>query len=93
MPNPNVIPTAKAKDITDKLRKAPTKVEPKTAPLSILQKVHNDPKFTTARSVDWFRKKINDLGGNSPATKTELLKCERSESCRKCSVSRATNSR
>lgn len=74
MTNPTVIPILKAKDIADRLRKPPSKVSPKTAPLSILQKVHNDPKFTTARSVAWFQKKINELGGNSPSTKTDLMK-------------------
>ncbi len=42
--------------------------------LSILAKVRSDPRFTVARSVDWFRKKITELGGNSPSAKYELLK-------------------
>ena len=54
--------------------KAPTNiVKPRQPPLSILQKVHNDPKFTTARSVDWFRKKINELGGAATGNRAELV--------------------
>lgn len=41
--------------------------------LSILDQIKNDPKYSTRRSIDWFKKKINDLGGNGPAVKTELL--------------------
>lgn len=60
--------TAAAKLTTDAKPKA------RLPQLSILQKVHNDPRFTPARSVDWFKKKINELGGNSPSAKTDLLK-------------------
>lgn len=42
--------------------------------MSILDRVRLDPQYTQARSIDWFRKKINELGGNSPAAKFELLK-------------------
>lgn len=42
--------------------------------ISILDKIRNDPKFTTARSVEWFKRKIQDAGGNSPSAKFELLK-------------------
>jgi hypothetical protein len=74
MINPNVIPTGKAKDITDRLRKAPSKLTPKVEPLSIFDKVRNDPKYTQARSIDWFQKKISELGGNSPSAKYDLMK-------------------
>lgn len=67
-------PAYKAKDVADRVRKPPTKAATNSPVLSILQKVHGDPQFTVARSVDWFRKKINDLGGNTPATKTDLLR-------------------
>ena len=45
----------------------------KAPTLSILDQVRMDPNFTTRRSVDWFKKKINDLGGNSPSAKQNLL--------------------
>jgi hypothetical protein len=61
-------------DIASQVKKIPAKVVPKPTNISILAKIRNDPKFTTARSVDWFRKKINDLGGNSPSAKYDLLK-------------------
>ena len=65
-------------DVAAQVRTPPAKIGgPKTPPLSILQKVHNDPNFTTARSVAWFRKKINELGGNSPLAKTELMNTTR----------------
>lgn len=41
--------------------------------MSILDRVRADPKFTQKRSIDWFKQKINLLGGNTPAAKTELL--------------------
>lgn len=41
--------------------------------LSILDRIRADPKFTQKRSIDWFKQKINLLGGNSPAAKTDLL--------------------
>lgn len=55
--------------------KVETKVKPKP-PIgqSILDQVRNDPKYSVARSTDWFRKTINDLGGNSPSAKQDLLK-------------------
>jgi hypothetical protein len=61
-------------DITDKVKKVPSKLNPKVVPLSILDKVRTDPKYTQARSVDWFKKKISDLGGNSPSAKNDLIK-------------------
>lgn len=54
--------------------KSKAKPATKLPPLSILDKVKNDPKYTQARSIDWFKKKINDLGGNSPSAKNDLLK-------------------
>ncbi len=42
--------------------------------LSILDQIRLDPKFSQRRSTDWFKTKINQLGGNSPTAKTELLK-------------------
>ena len=42
--------------------------------ISILEKIKQDPKYTQARSIVWFKKKINDLGGNSPNARTELMK-------------------
>ena len=42
--------------------------------LSIFDKVRNDPKFTTARSIDWFKKTIQKNDGNSPSNKTDLLR-------------------
>ena len=61
-------------DVAAQVRKPPPKLGgPKAPPLSILQKIHNDPQFTPTRSVAWFRKKISELGGNSPVAKTELL--------------------
>lgn len=61
--------------VTTKLPKAVPAPKAKRLPeMSILDKVRNDPKYSTARSVDWFRKKINELGGNSPSAKYELLK-------------------
>jgi len=60
-------------DIAAQIKKIPEKLGSKSANISILDKVRNDPKFTTVRSIDWFRKKINDLGGNSPSAKYELL--------------------
>jgi hypothetical protein len=55
--------------------KSKSLIKPKKLPeLSILDKVRNDPKYSTVRSVDWFRKKIRELGGDSPSAKYELLK-------------------
>lgn len=54
--------------ISDKLKKV------KQPELSILDLVKNDPRYTSARSVDWFKKKISGLGGNSPSAKTDLLR-------------------
>lgn len=51
----------------------PNKKE-KPVELSIFDKVRNDPRYTQARSIDWFKTKINDLGGNSPSAKTDLFK-------------------
>jgi hypothetical protein len=51
--------------------KAPLKRAP---PLSIFDQIRNDPKFSHRRSIDWFKTKINSLGGNSPSAKTDLLK-------------------
>ena len=62
------------KDITDRIPVLPKKMNPATPQLSILDKVKNDPQYTQARTIDWFRKKINDLGGNSPSAKFDLLK-------------------
>lgn len=56
-----------------KAKVKPTPVK-KLSEQSILDKVRNDPKYTVARSTDWFRKKINELGGNSPSAKYDLLK-------------------
>ena len=68
--------TVKIKDITAKVRKPPAKLNPKSPPLSIFEKVRNDPKYSTTRSHDWFRKKIDELSGKAPsfAMKTDLLK-------------------
>jgi hypothetical protein len=49
-------------------------IKPRIQNLSIFDKVKNDPKFTPARSIDWFKKKISQLGGNSPTAKTDLFK-------------------
>lgn len=47
---------------------------PRNAPtLTIFDQIRNDPKFNHRRSVDWFKKKIGDLGGNSPTARTDLL--------------------
>ena len=61
-------------DIASQVKNIPAKLVPNQSNISILDKVRNDPKFTTARSIDWFKKKINDLGGNTPSTKNDLLK-------------------
>lgn len=58
----------------DRVKKAPPKLIKKGPELSILDKVRNDPKYTQARSIDWFKTKINQLGGNSPSAKYDLLK-------------------
>lgn len=42
--------------------------------LSILEKIRLDPNYARTRSVDWYKKKINELGGNAPNAKTELIK-------------------
>lgn len=60
-------------EINDKVRKAPSKLAPKRPALSILDLVRNDPRYTPTRSIDWFKAKINELGGNSPSTKTDLI--------------------
>lgn len=64
------------KDVADRVRKPPSKAKPKVPELSIFEKVRNDPKFTTARSHDWFRAKIKELSNNAPSfqMKTDLLK-------------------
>lgn len=49
-------------------------VTKKLPQLSILDQIKNDPYHSPRRSIDWYKKKINDLGGNSPLAKTELLK-------------------
>lgn len=67
---------------TDVSIKVTVKPDPKVKPVpvkklpeqSILDKVRNDPKYSVIRSTDWFRKKIAELGGNSPMAKQELLK-------------------
>lgn len=41
--------------------------------LSILDLIRRDPKYTPRRSIEWFKKKINELGGNSPSARTDLL--------------------
>ena len=46
----------------------------KTPQISILDQLKNDPKYSTRRSVDWFKQKIQQLGGNAPGAKTQLLK-------------------
>ena len=57
-------------DITaPKIFKRPVK-EPQ---ISILEKIKRDPKYTQARSIEWFRKKIQEFGGNSPVARTELM--------------------
>lgn len=45
-------------------------------PLSIFEKIRNDPNFNTKRSHDWFRKKIDQLSDNAPpfVMKNDLLK-------------------
>lgn len=59
----------------EKVKKAPSKLPtPKNPQKSILDLVRADPKFSTSRSIAWFKKKINELGGNSPVAKTDLLK-------------------
>lgn len=54
------------------------KTDPRKAPkqqkLSILEKIKLDPYYARTRSVDWYKKKINELGGNSPSAKTDLLR-------------------
>lgn len=42
--------------------------------LSILERIKQDPKYTQARSIDWFKQKINQLGGNAPDARNELLR-------------------
>lgn len=54
-----------------KVKTVPVKKLPEQ---SILDKVRNDPKYSVIRSTDWFRKKIAELGGNSPSAKYDLLK-------------------
>lgn len=58
----------------EKVKKAPSKLAPKTPQLSILELIKRDPKYTQLRSIDWFKAKINELGGNSPSVKTDLIK-------------------
>lgn len=41
--------------------------------ISILEKIKQDPKYTQARSIQWFKDKIKELGGNSPVARTELM--------------------
>jgi hypothetical protein len=50
-----------------------TSTKQKAPPQSILDLVRQDPRFNQNRSVDWFKAKINQLGGNSPSAKTNLL--------------------
>ena len=52
----------------------PTQPKVDNSKISILDKIRNDSKFTTARSVEWFKRKIQEAGGNSPSAKFELLK-------------------
>jgi hypothetical protein len=54
--------------------KAAIEKKVKAPELSILAKVRADPRYTQVRSLDWFKRKINELGGNSPTAKTDLLK-------------------
>lgn len=54
-------------------RSAP-KAPPVRAKESILDTIRNDPKYTPTRSIEWFRTKIRDAGGNSPEAKYQLLK-------------------
>ena len=65
---------ATQKDIADRVKPIPAKMNPRLPVMSIFDKIRSDPKYTQARSIDWFKKKINDLGGNSPAAKFELMK-------------------
>ena len=65
---------ATVRDITDRIRATPSKLNPRLPQMSIFDKVRNDPKFTTARSIDWFRKKIESLGGNTPSSKYDLMR-------------------
>ena len=65
----------KLQGVSDKIDNPKEKIKkPDVRNLSIFEKVKNDPKFTTARSIDWFKKKIQELGGNSPTAKTDLLR-------------------
>lgn len=67
---------------TDVSIKVTVKPDPKVKPVpvkklpeqSILDKVRNDPKYSPIRSLDWMKKKIQELGGNSPSAKYDLLK-------------------
>jgi hypothetical protein len=62
-------------EITKNVKKIPTKLKPAKVPeQSIFDKVRNDPRFTVARSVDWFKKTIQNNDGNSPTTKYDLLR-------------------
>jgi hypothetical protein len=42
--------------------------------LSIFNALKENPKYHQARSLDWFRQKIKDLGATAPTDKTGLLK-------------------
>lgn len=46
----------------------------KAPQLSIFDQIRNDPKFTTRRSVEWYKTKIALLGGNIPDARSDLLK-------------------
>jgi len=61
-------------DITSNVKTIAAKLVPKSAQTkqSILDLVRNDPRYSQTRSVDWFKKKINEYGGNSPEAKYDL---------------------
>jgi hypothetical protein len=50
------------------------KMATKAPQLSIFDQIRNDPKFTTRRSVEWYKTKIALLGGNIPDARSDLLK-------------------
>lgn len=59
----------RAKKAPKKLLKGEARPEP-----SIFDQIRNDPKYTQARSIEWFRRKIDELGANTPTYRSDLFK-------------------
>lgn len=45
----------------------------KTPQISIFDAIRLDPRYSRERSVDWYKRKVAELGGNAPDSKSALF--------------------